>query len=157
MLSSWLHVLALTIYFGSAVSLSALLLPALGALEDRNERALALATALRFYNPLHIGALGVALLTGAFELTALKAVYREAFMSEIGYNLAVKLLFVFLLVMCSVYQAMGIGHRFVKRQENEGIVPPEELDRVTRRLKAANWCILSLALIGFWLGLRLQS
>jgi hypothetical protein len=75
----------------------------------------------------------------------------------LGYNLAMKLAFAFLLVFFSVYQAMGIGHRFVKRRELGESITPTELDSVVRRLSGANWLILFLAIVTIWLGLRLQS
>jgi len=35
-------------------------------------------------------------------------------------------------------------------------VTAQELDSIMRRLKSANWCILLLAAITLWLGLRLR-
>jgi hypothetical protein len=115
-----------------------------------------LARGLKFYNPLQVGALGMLIFTGAFQLTELKAAYRELFVKQFGYQLAVKLLFVFLLVIFSVYQSMGLGHRFVRRHEGGDAVSPQELDSLVRRLKGAHWCILILALITLWLGLGLR-
>jgi hypothetical protein len=79
------------------------------------------------------------------------------FLKQLGYNLSIKLTFAFLLVFFSVYQAMGIGHRFVKRRELGESITRTELDSVIRRLTGANWLILLLAVITIWLGLRLQS
>ena len=70
---------------------------------------------------------------------------------------AMKLVFAFVLVILSVYQALGVGHRFVKRHEGGERVSPEELGSVIRRLKGANWGILLFAAITLWLGIRLRS
>ena len=156
MLNSWLHLLALIVYLGAVVGLWALLLPSAAAIEKHEDRAGFLARGLKYYNPLQVGALGILIFTGAFQLTELKAMYRELFVEQVGYQLAAKLTFAFLLVIFSVYQSMGIGHRFVRRHEGGDAVSPQELDSLVRRLKSAHWCILILALITLWLGLRLR-
>ena len=155
MLNTWLHIIALVVYLGAIIGLWLILLPSLPAVDDHEVRAQLLARGLKFYNPLHIGALGVVLFSGAFQLTELKAAYRELFVQQFGYNLAVKLLCVFLLVIFSVYQSMGIAHRFVKRQESGAAVTPQELNSIIRRLKIANACIAALAGVTLWLGFRL--
>lgn len=157
MFNSWLHIIALIAYLGAIVGLAVMLLPSLSSVEKHQDKVHFLARGLKFYNPLQVGTLGLVLFSGAFELTHLKAMYREMFLKQLGYNLGIKLTFAFLLVFFSVYQAMGIGHRFVKRHELGECVTPNELDSVIRRLKGANWLILILALITVWLGLRLQS
>ena len=156
MLNSWLHLLALIVYLGVVVGFWAILLPSAAAIETHEDRAGFLARALKRYNPLQVGALGILIFTGAFQLTELKAMYRELFAKQVGYQLAVKLTFAFLLVIFSVYQSMGIGHRFVRRHEGGDAVSPQELDSLIRRLKSAHWCILILALITLWLGLGLR-
>jgi hypothetical protein len=57
----------------------------------------------------------------------------------------------------SVYQALGVGHRFVRRHEGGERVTPEELESIIRRLKSSNWGILLFAAITLWLGIRLRS
>jgi len=156
MLHSWLHLLALIVYLGAVVGLWAILLPSAAAIETHEDRAGFFARGLKYYNPLQVGALGIVILTGAFQLTELKALYRELFVKQMGYQLAVKLTFAFLLVIFSVYQSMGIGHRFVRRHEGGDAVSPQELDSLIRRLKSTHWCICILALITLWLGLRLR-
>jgi uncharacterized membrane protein/ABC-type nitrate/sulfonate/bicarbonate transport system substrate-binding protein len=126
MLNSWLHLLALIVYLGAVVGLWAILLPSAAAIETHEDRAGFLARGLKYYNPLQVGALGILIFTGAFQLTELKAMYRELFVKQVGYQLAVKLTFAFLLVIFSVYQSMGIGHRFVRRHEGG--------DAVSRRI-----------------------
>jgi uncharacterized membrane protein len=155
MFNSWLHIIALVVYVGAVTSLWLVFLPVLPAVNKHEIRVDLLARGLKFYNPLHIGALGIVLFTGAFQLTELKAAYRQLFAQQFGYDLSVKLLFAFFLVIFSVYQSMGIAHRFVKRQESGATIAPQELDSVIRRLKVANACILLLATITLWLGFRL--
>ena len=157
MLNAWLHLLALIVYLGAVVGLWAILLPSAAAIETHEDRAGFLARALKIYNPLQVGALGIVIFSGAFQLTELKAMYRELFVRHLGYQLAVKLTFAFLLVIFSVYQSMGIAHRFVRRHEGGDAVSPQELDSLVRRLKSSHWCILILALITLWLGLGLRS
>ena len=157
MFNSWLHIIALVVYLGAILGLGIMLLPSLAAVEKHEDKVQFLARSLKFYNPLQVGTLGLVLFSGAFELTHLKAVYREMFLKELGYNLAIKLTFAFLLVFFSVYQAMGIGHRFVKRRELGESITPTELESVVRRLSGANWLILFLAVATIWFGLRLQS
>jgi uncharacterized membrane protein len=157
MLFAWLHVIALTVYLGAIVGFWLMLLPATSILEKHEEKTRFLARGLKFYDPLQVGALGILLFSGAFQLTELKAAYREMFVKQFGYDLGIKLTFAFVLVILSVYQALGVGHRFVKRHEGGERVTPEELGSIIRRLKSANWAILFLAAITLWLGIRLRS
>ena len=116
-----------------------------------------MARGLKFYNPLQVGALGILLFSGAFQLTELKAAYRETFIQQLGVALAVKLTLAFLVVLFSVYQSMGIGHRFVKLYERGDTVNEQEINRVLRRLRGANWLIVPLVLLTLWYGLRLRG
>jgi uncharacterized membrane protein len=157
MLYSWLHLIALIVYLGAIVGFWLMLLPSVAILDKHEDKVQFLARGLKFYNPLQVGSLGIILFTGAFQLTELKAAYREAFVKQLGFNLLVKLIFAFLLVIFSVYQALGVGHRFVRRHEGGETVTSAELGSIIRRLKSANWCILILAAITLWLGIRLRA
>ena len=157
MLNSWLHVIALTVYLGAVAALWLMLLPAASSLDDHDDRTQFLIRGLKLYNPVQIGALGVLLFTGAFQLTDLKAAYRELFVKQLGYDLGIKLCVAFFLVLFSVYQCMGIAHRVVKRHEGGERVTPAEIDSTIRKLKSLNWLILILALVTMWFGLRLRS
>jgi uncharacterized membrane protein len=156
MLYPWLHLIALIVFLGAVLGFWLMLLPSVAILEQHEDKLQLLARGLKFYNPLQVGALGIVLFSGAFHLTELKAVYRETFINELGYILFVKLSFAFLLVIFSVYQALGIGHRLVRRHEGGDPVSAEQLSAIIRRLKSANWCILALAIITLWLGLRMR-
>jgi uncharacterized membrane protein len=157
MLNSWLHAVSLVVYLGAVLGFWLVLLPAVATLQDHRDRAQLLARGLKFYNPLQVGALGILLFSGAFQLTELKAAYRETFVQQLGYQLAIKLALAFLVVLFSVYQSMGIGHRFVKRHESGDQVTAPELDGVLRRLTGANWLIVISVLFTLWFGLRLTG
>ena len=157
MLYLWLHLIALIVYLGAVIGFWLMLLPSVKILETHDEKVRFLARGLKFYNPLQVGSLGIILFTGAFQLTELKAAYRETFVQYLAYNLSIKLLFAFLLVIFSVYQALGVGHRFVRRVEGGDEVKLDELASIIRRMTSANWLILIFAAITLWLGLRLRS
>ncbi len=156
MFYSWLHLIALVVYLGAVIGFWLMLLPAVGVLDKHEERVKYFVRGLKFYNPLQVGALGILLFTGAFQLTEMKAALRENFLNYLAYKLGLKLLFAFLLVMFSVSQTLGVGHRFVRRVEGGDEVTPEQLNSIIRRMTSMNWCILLLAMITLWLGLRLQ-
>ena len=157
MLNSWLHLIALAVYLGAVIGLWMMLLPATWTLDNNKDKVRFLARALKLYNPIQIGALGILLFTGAFQLTDLKAAYRELFVKQLGYTLGIKLCFAFFLVLFSVYQSMGIAHRFVKRHEAGDTITSQEFGSIIRKLKSSNGLILIFALITLWFGLRLRS
>jgi len=156
MFYAWLHLIALVVYLGALIGFWLMLLPAVGVLKKHDEQVRYFVRGLKFYNPLQVGSLGIILFTGAFQLTELKAAYRETFIEFLAYKLSIKLLFAFLMVMFSVYQALGIGHRFVRRVEGGDQVTPAQLSSIIRRMTSANWCILLFAAITLWLGLQLH-
>ena len=156
MFYSSLHLIALVVYLGAVIGFWLMLLPAVGVLEKHDERVRYFVRGLKFYNPLQVGSLGIILFTGAFQLTEIKAAYRETFLNYLAYKLGLKLLFAFLLVMFSVSQTLGIGHRLVRRVEGGDQVTPEQLSSIIRRMTGMNWCILLMAAITLWLGLRLH-
>jgi uncharacterized membrane protein len=157
MLVSWLHLLGLTVYVGAVIGLGFVLFPVLSAVQDHETRVGVLSRALKLYNPVQIAALGVLVLTGAFQLTELKAVHRDLFLQRVGWSLAVKLVLSFFLIMISTYQAMGVGHRFVKRCELGDRVSPEELRSVIRRLKGPVSPLLILAFLTAFFGIVMRG
>ena len=157
MLYSWLHLLALALYLGSMTGLQLVLLPSLSAVKSHQGRVEFLARGLKLFSPMQVGALGLAVLSGAIQLTDLKAAYRELFMKELGMRLGLKLFLAFFLILLSVYQSMGVAHRFVRRCEGGDPVSPEELNALGRRLKALTLSNLCLAAATIWLGARLRG
>lgn len=156
MLIPWLHLTSLAVYLGSLVGLWVMVLPALSAVRDHEEQVKLLARSLKLYNPVQTGALGLLVLSGAFQLTDMKAAYRELFLKELGVMLGLKLILSFVLIVFSTYQSMGVAHRFVRRYEGEESLSPQELQSVVQRLKTSTLFILLLALITIWLGVQLH-
>ena len=155
MLNAWLHLLALALYLGAVIGLWLVLFPSLSAIKSEEVQLKLLARGLKFYNPLQIGALGVVVLTGAFQITELKAAYRATFIQQIGGTLALKLTLSFVLIVLSTYQAMGIGHRLVRRYEAGEKLSRAEIETIVYRLRSSSVAILILAVPIVWLGLRL--
>jgi hypothetical protein len=155
MLSSWVHLLALSVYLGSLVGLWSLILSPLPTIQNHKDQAEFLARSLKVYNPLQIGALGLLVLTGAAQITDLKAVYRELFASELGATLVLKLSLSFVVILLSTYQSMGVAHRFVKRCEGEDPVAYQEVQSLTRRLRYSTLIILLLTFITVLVGTML--
>lgn len=155
MLSSWLHLLAFAAYVGSVIGLWVFLLPKLSTTEDPQQKLRFLASSLKIYNPVQTGALGLLVMSGAFQLTHLKETYRELFLKQVGFTLSLKLTLSFLLVMVSVYQAMGVGHRFVRRHETGDPFSSRDLQSIIRRLQVLAAAMLLLVLMTAWLGFSL--
>ena len=157
MLISWLHLTSLAVYLGSLVGLRVMVLPALSVVKNHAEQVKLLARSLRLYNPLQVGSLGLLVLSGALQLTDLKAAYRELFLKELGVILGLKLVFSFVLIVVSTFQSMGVAHRFVRRYEGGESFSPQELHSVTQRLGTSTLVILLLAIITLWLGVQLRG
>ncbi len=88
----WAHLVGLAVYFGSGVMLVVVLLPMARQIPAAQDQQRFLAQALKLYNPLSIGALGVVLMTGAFNLTSYKAMLGRRFFDLLGGVLGLKLL-----------------------------------------------------------------
>jgi uncharacterized membrane protein len=151
----WLHVLALATYGGATLAVVALLLPAANGMADPAARRTVLSRGLRVYDPLAIAALGVLVMTGAFNLTAYKDALRGEFFARMGWLLVWKLVLAFAVVMVGTYITFGLAHRIVRSELLEDPVDAEWLTSMSRRLTYA--CVLALALLAFatWLGLEL--
>jgi uncharacterized membrane protein len=156
MLTSWLHLLALTAYMGAIAGLLAIVLPGLALVETHEARVKLLARSLKFYNPMQSGALGLMVLTGAFQITDLKAEYRELFTKEFGAMLGLKLILSFLLILLSTHQSMAVALRFVRRAESGETIAPEELRLVAQRLRRSTSFLLALSAVTVWMGTQLR-
>jgi hypothetical protein len=156
MLTSWLHLLALVAYVGAIAGLAIIVLPSLSAIGTHEARLKLLARSLKFYNPLQSGALGLLVLSGAIQVTDLKAAYRGSFAKEFGAILGLKLLLAFILILLSTYQSMGVALRFVRRYEGGESITPEELQTVTGRLRSSTIPLLFLAAATIWTGMQLR-
>ena len=156
MLTSWLHLLALAAYLGAIAGLWVIVLPSLSVVESHAARVQLLGRSLKLYNPLQCGALGLMVLSGAIQVTDLKAAYRELFMRQFGATLGLKLLLAFLLILLSTYQSMAVAHRFVRRSEGGDPFTPQELESVARRLKSSTLSLLLLSAVTVWMGTQLR-
>ncbi len=156
MLSSWIHVAALSVYLGTLISLWAIFLPVISEVKDHEEQIRLLARSLKRYDPVQTAALGLLVLSGAFQLTDLKSAYRELFLQEIGLTLELKLICSFFLIILSTYQTMGIAHRFVRRHQSGEALSFQEFQSVVRRLRVSTLPILLLAAFILWLGVQMR-
>lgn len=151
----WLHVLALVAYGGATLALLAMVIPASQGMPDAAAARAFLARALRVYDPLAIAALGVLVMTGAFNLTAYKEALRGEFFARMGWLLMWKLALAFLVVMNGTYITFGLGHRIVRAEFSGEPADAGHLASMSRRLTYG--CLLALVLVATtaWLGLEL--
>lgn len=151
----WLHILGLAAYFGSTLYLPLAVLPAARRLPDAAARQTFLATHFKVYNPLSIGALGVVVMTGAFNLTSYKALFRAEYWDRVGYVLLWKLTVAFALIMVATYVSFGLGMRIVRHEQWGEQLGEDKLGSMERRLVAPLWLCLLLTAVATWLGLRM--
>ncbi|HEY3303190.1 MAG TPA: hypothetical protein VGL70_06605 [Candidatus Binatia bacterium] len=156
MLTSWFHLLALTAYVGAVAGLLAIVLPGLALVETHEARVKLLSRSLKFYNPMQSGALGLLVLTGAIQITDLKAEYREFFTREFGAMLGSKLILSFVLILLSTHQSMAVALRFVRRSQGGEPIAPDELQSVTKRLTRSTLFLLALSAVTVWMGTQLR-
>lgn len=155
-LNLWLHVLAGAVYLGSTIAVLFSVLPIVGGAADAAERRRLFARGMRAYNPLSIGALGVAIMTGAFNLTDFKAALGKGFAPELGQILAWKLFAVFLLILVATGLSFGIAHRTVREELGDIPIDEAELMRRMDRLPRMLWLAIALAAVVFALGLEMS-
>ncbi len=151
----WLHLLGLAVYFGSGVTLVVVLLPMAAQIPTPREKQRFLAQGLKRYNPLSIGALGVTLMTGAFNLTSYKALLGPRFFSLLGGVLGLKLLLVFVLINVSAAVSLGLGHRVVRTELRGEAIEPERLAGLVKRIRVLTVVALLLTAWIVWTSLNL--
>ena len=153
-LTRWVHLLALAAYLGSTLGLVLMVLPSAAQIADPALQRRVLAKALRPYNVLSIGALGVLLMSGASSLTDLKASMRADF-GRLLWPLTWKLSLSFLLINVATYLSFGLAHRLVRAELGQLAVEPEKQLGIVRRMRATAWVASALAAYTAWVGLRL--
>lgn len=153
-LTRWVHLLGLAAYLGSTLALALMVLPAAAQVADPALQRRLLAQALRPYNVLSIGALGVLLMTGASSLTDLKATMRADF-GRLLWPLTWKLTLSFLLINVATYLSFGLAHRLVRAELGQLPVEPERQASIVKRMRATAWVAVALAAYTTWVGLRL--
>ena len=151
----WLHLLGLAAYFGSTLYLLIAVLPAARRIEDTAARQSFLALHFKVYNPLTIGALGIQVMTGAFNLTSYKAILRAEFYERVGYLLVWKLSLVFFLIMIATYISFGIGLRIVRHEEWHEQLGAERLNSMMGRLTGPLVIVLALTAAVTWIAMRI--
>lgn len=156
-LNFWLHLLATVAYFGATAAVVAVAVPRARREADPGRRLQSIAAAMRVYDPFSIAALGVMVMTGAFQLTGYKAALRERFFESIGVTLVWKLSFAFLLINLAAYVAFGVGHRLVVRTHDPEPVPPAWLDSMLKRLQASSIVALLLVAVIVWISLGMHG
>jgi uncharacterized membrane protein len=151
----WLHLLAFAAYTGSTLAVALIFVPAARAEADARSTLRSIANAMRVYDPLSIGMLGLLVMTGAFMLTGYKSALGTNFFLQIGRMLAWKLLFAFLLVNFGAYIAFGIGHRLVRTLDWQQEVDDAWLHSMLRRLQTSAVVAVVLAAVTTWLALQI--
>ena len=153
-LTRWVHLLALAAYLGSTLGLVLMVLPSAAQIADPALQRRVLAKALRPYNVLSVGALGVLLMTGASSLTDLKATMHAEF-GRLLWPLVWKLTLSFLLINVATYLSFGLAHRLVRAEVGQLPVEPEQQAGILRRMRGTAWVAVGLAGYTTWVGLRL--
>lgn len=151
----WAHLVGLAVYFGSGGMLVVVLLPMARQIPAAQDQQRFLAQALKLYNPLSIGALGVVLMTGAFNLTSYKAMLGRRFFDLLGGVLGLKLFLVFLLINVSAAVSLGMGHRIVRTELRGEVIEPEQLTRLVKRMQIFTVVALLLTAWIVWVSLNL--
>jgi hypothetical protein len=152
-----LHLAALVAYVGACLYALAVTLPVAARSRDATAQRRLLARDFRVLNPVAIGALGVALITGAARLTDLKAAFGPSFFPRLGAPLLLKLTLAFVLINIATYVAFGLGHRVVRAELGQLPVDAPWQAAVIRRLRAATVLALALAAATAWASVRLRS
>lgn len=135
-----LHLLAAALYLGGTLMLGVAVLPAFRGEGDAGRRA-TLARILRVAHPVSLAALGVLVLTGAGQVTALKGASGAEFAARWFGLLGPKLLIVFILVLAAAYEYFGLGLRLTRAAAREAVgdagLDPRVHARLVARLQAA--------------------
>lgn len=153
-LTRLVHVLALAVYLGSTVALVLMLIPSAAAISDPALQRRVLARALRPYNLLSVGALGVLIMTGASSLTEWKRTLGPGY-GQLLWPLVGKLGLTFALTMVGTWLSFGIAHRLVRAELGGLEVEPERQRSMLKRLAAGGWLAIALAVWTTWAGLTL--
>lgn len=156
-LNLWIHLLAITVFLGSGVTLLVVLLPMADQLSSPKEKQTFLSQSLKTYNPLSIGALGVIIMTGAFNLTSYKERLGPQFFELLGGTLGFKLLLVFVLIMVSTSAIIGMGHRLVRTELRGEAFDPEKLPGLIKRIQMFTILYLGLTACVVWISLDMTK
>jgi hypothetical protein len=144
------HVAAVAVYLLSTLWML-LVLPGVARLADAGELRRRLVRHLRPYNVLSVGAVGVLIISGAYALTDLKALYGPAYVRFL-WPLTGKLALTFLLTMVATYVSFGLAHRVVRAEQGALPTDDKQLRSMVRRLRGGLWLAIAVALWTSWAG-----
>jgi len=113
----WIHLLAMSAYFGAQFAVIYMLLPVAEQAGDESRHRAALITGFKFYNPFTIAMLGIVVITGAMRLTDVKAEMKFEYFSRIWAPLSLKLGLAFLLIFIQTYITFGLAFRIGRQEE----------------------------------------
>jgi uncharacterized membrane protein len=150
----WIHLVAVATYLGTTLAVALVLLPAAEAIDDPPLQRRLLARALRSYNVLSVGALGVLIITGASGLTDYKAALGPDF-ARLAWPLVGKLSLTFVLINVATYLSFGLAHRLVRAELGRLPVEAETQAGMIRRIRRTAWLGAALAAWTMWAGLGL--
>ena len=151
------HLAAIAVHLGATVLL-AIAAPLLAAGDaPASARRRALLPLFRVYSPLAVGALGVALMTGAWGLTPYKQALGADYFVRVGYALAGKLSLAFLVILFGVYLTMGLCLRTVREDEADIAIEGTVLDGRIRRLSIGAWLVVALTLWTMWVAIGMST
>lgn len=153
----WLHLLATTVFVGSAVTVLVVLLPMAARISSPAEKQQFLAQGLKSYNPLSIGALGVLIMTGAFNLTSHKHQLGPQFFTLLGGVLGLKLLLVFVLILLSTSATIGMGHRLVRTELRGETFDPHKLPGLLKRMQLFTVLTVALSAGVVWVSMEMSE
>ena len=145
----WLHVLAMSAYFGAQFAVIYMLLPAAEQAGDEQRRRAALIAGFKFYNPFTIAMLGIVVVTGAMRLTGIKAELKFDYFARIWAALSLKLMLAFVLIFIQTYITFGLSFRIGRQEEvaAHGDGEPftvERLNSMLSRIRAMTWVTILL-------------
>src|ERR1700736_1229670 len=140
----WIHILAMSAYFGAQFAVIYMLLPVAEQEGTESQRRAALITGFKFYNPFTIAMLGIVVITGAMRLTDVKAEMKFEYLSRIWAALSLKLGLAFLLIFIQTYITFGLAFRIGRQEEvaAHGDGEPftvERLNSMLSRVRAMIW------------------
>src|SRR5579863_4806583 len=99
----WMHLMAMASYFGAQFAVIYMLMPAAETAPDEDSRRRVLIAGFRFYNPYMIAVLGAIVISGAWQLTELKASLKFNYFAQMAGPLTVKLSLAFILIFIQTY------------------------------------------------------
>src|SRR5580700_7203796 len=158
----WIHLLAMSAYFGAQFAVLYMLLPVAEQAGDESRRRAALITGFKFYNPFTIAMLGIVVITGAMRLTDVKAEMKFEYFTRIWEALSLKLGLAFLLIFIQTYITFGLAFRIGRQEEvaahGDGeAFTVKQINSMLRRIRAMAWFTIVLAAAVIWVSLTMVS